>query len=134
MEPKTGRIPAPAPMESVVDTTGAGDSFLSGFLSDMLRIGGFASFSDAEVGCCNGCCRVCRTANCCSRRAGWFTAMYSGHYYGRGQKAGWRHPGRRKHAAHFTSAYPQIAGDPPVVGQNSGLWRLNAADTRYHIA
>ncbi|KAI0567018.1 pfkB family carbohydrate kinase [Gracilaria domingensis] len=44
----TGRAQAVAPASGVVDTTGAGDSFLAGFLSEMMRLGGTPALADAK--------------------------------------------------------------------------------------
>eukprot|EP00178_Gracilaria_changii_P017467 TRINITY_DN498_c0_g1_i1.p1 TRINITY_DN498_c0_g1~~TRINITY_DN498_c0_g1_i1.p1 ORF type:complete len:402 (+),score=61.95 TRINITY_DN498_c0_g1_i1:203-1408(+) len=43
----TGRAQALVPESGVVDTTGAGDAFLAGFLSQMIRAGGTVALADA---------------------------------------------------------------------------------------
>lgn len=48
MDPVSGRVAAfPVPGE-VVDTTGAGDAFLAGFLSEMFQLGGMFALTDAD--------------------------------------------------------------------------------------
>lgn len=46
MEAVVGRIPAVMPEGGAVDATGAGDAFLAGFLSEMLRMGGPFALTD----------------------------------------------------------------------------------------
>lgn len=48
METVSGRVAAIIPKGGVVDTTGAGDAFLAGFISEMFRLGGMFALADKD--------------------------------------------------------------------------------------